>query len=236
VALTGACRLHFDDRGAGSDATAAAADADNDDPSLVAYYPMDSLVSGVTPDIAHQHDATCTTCPSLIASPHGGAVQFHGTTEQLIVAGNPAFETTAAVTVTAWIRIDVLPGGVDCYFNKPFGATVDNSWQVCVKDILSVFYGQDTQGVNVETQANALMVGRWSHIAYRWTGTTRILSIDGTDVLMDSATIMFDGSGLSFGVDVDGGTLIAPVRGSIDELRIYNRALDSAEITALAEQ
>jgi Concanavalin A-like lectin/glucanases superfamily len=46
--------------------------------------------------------------------------------------------------------------------------------------------------------------------------------------------IPFDADTLTLGADLDGGVIVAPLTGRLDDVRIYNRALSAAEIVTLA--
>jgi hypothetical protein len=49
-----------------------------------------------------------------------------------------------------------------------------------------------------------------------------------------ATAVVFDGQPVTFGGDIDNGGLSASVVGALDELRIYDRALDAGAIRALA--
>ena len=204
------------------------------DPHLIAYYPLDVLALGMTSDATgNGHEATCTTCPLFELSPHGHAAHFTGAAQRLDVADSPSLDTPAAFTVTAWIRADSAPTTVGCFANKRYGAVTNNSWQACVRDTLAILYS--TSGTNAGVNSTQrLTLGTWYHVALRWDGVIKTLSLDGVDLFSIDATVQFDGGGMSFGADVDSGVQVAPFPGSIDEIRIYDRALDITEIAALA--
>ena len=46
--------------------------------------------------------------------------------------------------------------------------------------------------------------------------------------------IDFDAHAVDLGADLDAGALVAPYRGTIDDVRIYDRALSSTELQTLA--
>ncbi|MBI3958359.1 MAG: VWA domain-containing protein [Chloroflexi bacterium] len=82
----------------------------------------------------------------------------------------------------------------------------------------------------------AVPVGQWVHVAYTYAGAGQAarsrLYINGKLVQKtDSDPHGKGGQGLSIGMEPDGNF---PWQGLIDDLRIYNRALNEAEIGALA--
>ncbi|MEE8417553.1 MAG: LamG domain-containing protein, partial [candidate division Zixibacteria bacterium] len=80
--------------------------------------------------------------------------------------------------------------------------------------------------------------GQWHHIGFVWDGSYRILYVDGTEVAKDTnpitlSPLIFADGGLYFGTSntLDAGTFFS---GLIDDVRIYNIALSSEKIEALA--
>src|SRR5450432_3172885 len=48
---------------------------------LIAYYPMESITSKTASDATgHGHDATCSSCPTVVAGHTGNGFSFDGTT------------------------------------------------------------------------------------------------------------------------------------------------------------
>jgi hypothetical protein len=70
----------------------------------------------------------------------------------------------------------------------------------------------------------------WHHVAYTFDGTTRRLFIDGTSA--DMSTMAGETGAVTEGHVGAYGTQV--FAGTVDEIRIYNRALTTAEVTALA--
>jgi hypothetical protein len=75
----------------------------------------------------------------------------------------------------------------------------------------------------------------WHHLAGTFDGSNLRLYIDGE--LVDTVGAFppdYDTSALHFGHDFDYGTEASWLRGSIDDLRVYARALTPAEVATLA--
>ncbi|MFM2032637.1 MAG: hypothetical protein RLZZ297_1402, partial [Chloroflexota bacterium] len=85
----------------------------------------------------------------------------------------------------------------------------------------------------VLTAPSALPIGSWSHLLFRMRDGIRSISVNGVPVVADRTTIRYAGGfgQLYIGASVDGRSLaLAALR----DLQIYQRALDDAEITAVA--
>ncbi len=217
------------------------ADAASDDDTLIAWYEMESLVgSSATDSTGHGHTGTCTSCPELVAGHIGSGFQFDGTT-RIDIGDGGAFDT-AAFTVAAWIEYTSLTySGFECPTGKVLDDTIYNSWELCY-DQSSQHWLYDTVGAMpyafAELEpASGPAIGTWYHTAMVWDGSNKTLYIDGSAVASATAAVTFAvAQPLSFGADIDYGGQSSPFVGVMDDLRIYSRALGSAEVAALASQ
>jgi hypothetical protein len=87
---------------------------------------------------------------------------------------------------------------------------------------LFAFYGDDLSGPAVSDTTT------WRHYActYDASDNSRVVYIDGREVARDTATGDFSGTGT---LDIS-GNVSALYSGQLDELRIWTRALNSAEV------
>jgi len=203
---------------------------------LVAWYPLDSADGGVSVESSHGLHARCvgSRCPSTVEGVIGGALQFDGVDDVLIVDPDPLLMTTQGFTVATWVRLDVNNSGELCVANKQHGsAQYQNTFQMCVQNLEAEFYSWNGSMGHEQKVPNALQVGVWVHLALRWDGTMKTLVVNGISSPPSAVTIAFDASPISIGADVD-ATVVAPWPGAIDDLRIYDRALDLGEIATLA--
>ncbi|MGE5185847.1 MAG: LamG domain-containing protein [Acidobacteriota bacterium] len=235
--VVGCGRIGFDPRatdGAGADAV---------DDGLVAYYPMDDLAGGATVDATgHGHTATCAMmpppqgeCPTVVAGHIGNALAFDGATTILRVASTPELATASGFTIATWVDLASAPASRACFATKGLGTAIYNSWAACIEPARTIFFYSVT-GATVDNLFSIVTVstGAWHHIAIRWDGATKTISLDGADVIADTAKIDFDSQDVYIGSDIDNGAFAAPYAGALDDLRIYNRALAADEIAALA--
>jgi hypothetical protein len=149
----------------------------------------------------------------------GGALKFTAAGDSALADVNYTFKT---VTLSAWVKHDAL--------------NVKQQRYVSLSDETAVIRCDDAQTLHFYIRTNgelrhmlvpnALEVGKWTHVVGTWDGKTQKLYKDG--VLLDSKT---PGGTLKGGVKF---VLIGHnpefLRGAIDEVRVYNRALSDAEI------
>lgn len=75
-------------------------------------------------------------------------------------------------------------------------------------------------------------IGAWVHLAATFDGTTRRFYVNGTEFTTSMGAVEFDASALVIGGD-DDGTFGFATDGLIDEVRVYDRALDPAEVQTI---
>jgi hypothetical protein len=225
------------------DAIAAdAPDAAPADPSLLAYYTMDSLDGTTLHDASgYGHDGTCTppACPTLDTGVVGGALRFDGVDDLITVPDAAALQLTDTMTVTAWFETDQLGGANTfyCYFNKLLSTGNDDSWQLCVQgDQLTGFVHWDSGSATSVNGPHAVDIGNWHHVAMAVDNQHVYSYFDGapTNTGPVALPIDLDGDPITLGADIDSGALDGQLRGRLDELRIYDRVLSAAEVAALA--
>ena len=172
---------------------------------------------------------------SLSGSPKAAYLQFDGVDDVVVVAEQASLDITSAITLEAWIRpdslansksqdrvieknvlrTDVSTGDTGC----AFGSNGDVQWRARIG------------GLNRRICGGSLTLGVWQHIAGTYDGSTFTLYIDGAAVASTSrsGSIATNSDPLTFG-NWSGGP--RPFDGSMDEVRIWNRALSAGEISA----
>lgn len=245
--LVGCGRIAYD---AKPDAAAdAAADAAVVTAGLIAYYPMDEIlflsaaIRGI-PDEVADHDGQCmfgpgtNECPTVQAGRSGGAYQFDGIEDILRVPSAPELEATITFTVAAWIYLDSQPAARVCVATKGLGTGLANSWAACVEPGRELFFYTSITPIVSESLTSIATVPlvEWHHIAIRWDGTEKTISLDGMAIAASpGAQPSFDSETVRIGGDTLNNVPDNFFPGRIDELRIYDRALGDDELMALAQ-
>jgi hypothetical protein len=75
----------------------------------------------------------------------------------------------------------------------------------------------------------------WHHLAMTWDGAMKVGYLDGVEVARSPTSIESDTNDLVISGDLNDGTPLYHVEGSIDEVMIYSRALSATEIAMLAK-
>lgn len=202
---------------------------------LIAWFPLDDVASGtVTEAVAGQHGmCTGSACPTPTPGVVDGALLFDGSFQLVTATPAAALNTPASFTLAVWARMDVsVPEGFACAVNKRYGAETFNSWQLCTFFDTWRFVSVTTMIVGPDVR-----LGTWQHFAVTWDAASTQLQLYvggepfGATMFVD---LPFDDGHLIIGADVDGTSAFGYFPGAIDDVRVYNRALDSAQIQRLA--
>ena len=153
----------------------------------------------------------------------GGAVRFYG----VIGGGVGDFKYSGnAITVCAWVwhdafRIDKIERYVTV---APEVAVIREEANGALH-----FYIKINGNLQHLQVGDALTEGRWHHVAGTWDGLTQRLYIDGVEIASQALSgVLGDTSNVMISSDGD-----ESFKGMLDDVRIYNHALDKDKIKQL---
>jgi hypothetical protein len=212
---------------------------------LMAYLRFDETDAGMAAldSSGHGHDGAPTASaplPDVSVPPVGFAnprsLAFNGT-DQLIDLGNPpALDVSGRVTLAAWIRVSDANG----YRNIiAHGFRFDPPQELSLRIHENSY--EFTAWNSIDHEATAPMtpgdIGSWHHLAGVYDGQSYRLYRDGS--LIDEHPDSFLPTQVDAPWAIGGRSTTEPpteryYSGSIDEVRIYERALSPDEIRALA--
>lgn len=201
--------------------------------NLIAYYPMDSLP--MMDATGHGHDGTCSACPSSVGS--GQVAKAYSFNSDRVDVPSAADLKTETGTIAAWVVFDALPSFYACPFGMVYNTIANgNTWQLCLRDSTQwAVFMQTQSGAISFTAATNVLTGAWHHMAITWTMASATLYADGVAISSDAITpLVYDQGILTLGADklVD-NSVDVPMRGRLDEVKLFDRALTPQEIQAL---
>jgi hypothetical protein len=194
------------------------------EPGLVGWWRLDEGAGATLSDsVEGGHSGVVVGTPRWVAGKLGAALKF----EQGDYALVNARYTFKTVTLSAWVKHDSFAQKQQRY------VTLSNETAVirCNGDQTLHFYIRTDGALRQINVPNALEAGKWTHVAGTWDGKTQKLFKDG--VLLDSQTPGGSMQGEVVHIQLGGGDEY--LRGTLDEVRVYDRALSDAEIKKLAE-
>ncbi len=204
---------------------------------LVAHWKLD----GDATDSASNNDGTVFGGASWSTGKVDGALDFDGIDDYIQIDDNPDLDGMGEFTLTSWVKTD----GTDTMFiiNKAThntGDLVDDAYAFGIHSTGQIRFQYTFANVSVMKLSNVTVADNsWHHLAVTYTGSDGFIYLDGVAVSL--ARDDFDPGGpinnspepVLIGCATDATGLVAFFDGSIDDVRIYNRALSSAEVSEL---
>jgi len=211
-----------------------------EDPTLIAHWALDEAEGTVAYDSAGVNDAFVIGEP--LWQPEdgkvGGALALDGI-DDYAFAQNGLNPADGPFSVFAWIKGGA-PG--QAMISQADGNGSGETWMgmnevsgCLMTNLVSPPLGRFiTQPL--DSQA-IISDGQWHHIGFVWDGSYRALYVDGTEVAIDTNTLAplkssNDGLHIGTGKNLNTGTFFS---GLIDDVRIYNVALTTGQIAAMAQ-
>ena len=220
--------------------------ASNLSAGLVSHWKLDETSGTTASDSSGTNNGTVNGATWTEGKVNNG-LSFNGTTNR--VTTNSNLNITGEITVSAWIYPTAAPNGLgrivattydyDATPNLVRGWTLGNNFGS--QDIFR-FMIYDSSGNTVNAYKNGFFannLNKWTHIAGTFSPSQYIkLYIDGTLVHTNTTNIPSnisykDGTSLTLGSRAESASQ-GNWNGKIDDVRIYNRALSSAEINDIS--
>lgn len=170
---------------------------------------------------------TLTNSPTWVSGKYGCGLNFAiGGNTYVNVGNNSILNPTATLTISAWVKPQTFPSATVWYYvvykgnNYEFGyETYSNSWNCKL-------YNSSGNNFAV-TYAVTPTVNTWYHIACTMNSTKSTLYLDGVQVAQ--STIVNNGLKQAVDVAIIGHSATS-FNGTIDEVKIWNRALSAEEV------
>lgn len=197
---------------------------------LIAAYGFEETSGSTATDaVAANRSAGTITTATRVTGRIGKGLSFNGTDSLVAISNTTAVALSSNMTLEAWVN----------------PATTDNTWMPVIfkpynsSQISYVVQGRTPQNgvpcVYVSPSANnvlastALPTNTWSHLAATYDGATIRLYTNGVLAASQAQTGVIPNS--SEPLTIGGNALFqAYWKGSVDEVRVYNRALSASEI------
>ena len=197
---------------------------------LVAAYGFEEGKGNTVADASGQKNHGAITGATWTSGKFGKALSFNGSNNLVTVKDSASLDLTNALTLEAWVYPKTSTGGGRTVIVKEqTNGAVYNlySSEDANLPLASVYVG----GYRVISSKSQLPLNRWSHLATTYDGQSQRLYVNGTEVASRPQTgpIQTSTGALKIGGNNIWGEWFY---GSMDEVRIYNRALAATEIQA----
>lgn len=212
---------------------------------LVAYYPF----SGNANDYSGNNNHGTPSGSAALAADQAGnassAYSFNGTTAwgKITVPNSASLQFTTAATFSFWLRVNsatgtsgtgnVVTGGQHSIFAKDADAGGGLYSQCYISGgAFNTFVG-NVGMTNISGSLSSYTTGQWLHYVYVMDATEQRLYINNNLVSTVAGAPNFATMNTKALVMARMNNNWYPLNGTLDEFRVYNRALNAAEIAAL---
>lgn len=198
--------------------------------------PNSLTISIPTPGLYRIHlsqDNFCsiTASPRIVALvPLGKALNFDGINDRVEIGSslNTILSSSNKITVEAWVNPTSI-SGLDCIIGNYNTSATGMQFLLRKDNSNYAFYVDNGSGFTSVTSAATATAGVWQHVAGSWDGSLLKVYVNG--VLSNTATLT--GTNIKSSLNtiwLGTNSLSESFDGSIDEARIWNRALCQGEI------
>lgn len=204
------------------------------DPDLVLHWPFDEFAGGTTIDPVGGRSGAMLNGLSVTgaAGRFGSSLAFDGV-DDAVRHDNAASPTLTGYpfTLSAWVKTSQMADAVIAMTGQ--GSSNSVHWYIGMYAGAANIVARNTTKVE-KRDTLAINDGVWHHVVGVFaSATSRQLYVDGVLRQSDSSSVAFGGTERFAVGALDRATPAARFAGSIDDVRVYRRALTQAEILAL---
>jgi hypothetical protein len=205
---------------------------------LVGHWTFDGahITNGRINDISgqgnHGNTSGIATSTFYTVGKLGQAGNFDGVDDYVNVSEqNSSMAIGSTATISGWIKLQVSPSGDMSILRKTGGSGEDKSISLNAARRLSCYLAGAFDAVLVSN--TALSVGAWNHFTCVYDGTNASIYINGSldNSVLESGDVTDAGNALRIGRSPAPDTYF--YTGTLDDVRIYSRALSVTEIAQL---
>lgn len=198
---------------------------------LVAYYPFKGNAKDSSGN-GNNGTVIAATRTTNMFGDTSQAYYFSGTSPYIDCGRGTSLNSVSALTLSAWIKTDTLAGRI---ISKrcSIGGGNDGGYEL---DIANPWLRFGYNGYIYATVNISAYLNTWIHVAATFDGAYSTLYINGVGTVPNASPAMNAADTANLTIGKSYSIPQTYFRGSIDEVCIYNRALNDAEIQSLCQQ
>jgi hypothetical protein len=200
------------------------------DPNLIGWWTLDEDSGTTVVDWSgHDNHGMLEGDPQWVDGYGGRALEFDGDDDTVTFGTGPALSGTTDFSVAAWIKTSMTSAGVIIQqrnggYNGEYRLMVNSDAQLNL-----MLYGDSDYQYDFST-TKTVNDGNWHHAAFVRQGPNGYIYIDGNIEASESGTLRSLDSSFQVAVGSDIRDSINYFNGTIDDARVYNKALTQEEI------
>jgi len=205
---------------------------------LVGYWSFEDGVGDKATDFSGSGNTGTLTnmeAADWVAGKRGKALSFDGVNEYVKVINPTELNSTGAITLSAWIKptnlsdYHAIAGKGNSNTGEPYAMLLSGT---SLYFRISGSFGDSNNNTGGTVQLN-----QWQHLVATFDSSTGAKKgyINGSLVIDATVAGTLKSETSNFYIGVQGNEVNSLFNGSIDEVRIYNRALGASEVTYLYE-
>jgi gliding motility-associated-like protein len=202
---------------------------------LVAYYSFD--LCDATDDTMNGANGVIGGAPECECGPQGSSLHFNGISDNVQFLGSFDLLFAGDFTISFFMLPENSPGIIDI-LSKKETCNIDNSIAIRYDSGSKTLRAEIAESISIRSESRAVLDGPdcWKHIAWVRNGTNLLLYLNGVQVHSVSTPGFLDASNNGV-MSIAASPCLANgelrFAGRLDELRMYNRALTTAEVESL---
>ena len=165
----------------------------------------------------------------------GAALTFNGVDRYVNCGAGASLILSSAVSAAAWIYVPVAPIEQTFWVLNRRTSGNQDAYAIYIDSFMKPIFRTANGPSNTELKWDtALSTGTWYHIAATYNGTHKVLYVDGQQRVVGEATGNLDTGAGTFLIGVsETGDTIGAFKGTIDEVAVFDRALEAYEVKEL---
>jgi len=203
---------------------------------LVGYWAFDEQDGDVAIDGVGENDGALVGGPVRIVGQVGGALAFDGTDDRVAIGNPPELNLVGAISMAAWIRWDGNGDTLQSVLAHGFSDAPVRSVYLRINRNDNEYEAGSFDGIEHQTNEGPIRVDEWVHIAQTYDGAVWHMYFNGLEVDINTDTVGALAVASPWAIGARGVGGARHFSGAIDEVRIYNRALNVTEVGILAGQ
>jgi hypothetical protein len=209
------------------------------DTGMVGHWTFDETSGTVASDSSgNGNNGTLVSGPVWTPGKIGGGLSLNGTSSYVMVPDSPTLDIAGSGSITVWVKRNALSTGdwraIVAKGNDNVNAHYNYGMEFSSADRMEIDVGGGATGTQVDDAIIAQTdLTNWHQHGVVWNGTLITYYYDGLLVgagWSQVAPSAGNTSSLFFGTFGNGGDFL---NATIDDVRIYNRALTAADMSAL---